>query len=122
MDSIVVLLLIINYYRINMDLEVLLPITTTLVSLFFLLSVSEQYYRKRQLHQLVWIFAMSLFFLTAGAFFSGFGYSTLYISEVFSIIIMYYGFLKSDNTLLSKFYDAVTLKYMWAKGSPVVAK
>ncbi len=48
-------------------LEAIFPITTTIVSLLFSLSVLEQYLRKKKSHQLVWSIAMFLFFITAGA-------------------------------------------------------
>ena len=48
-------------------LEAVFPLTTTIVSLLFSLSVLEQYLRKKKTHQLVWSIAMFLFFITAGA-------------------------------------------------------
>ncbi len=51
--------------------------------------------------------------LGQGAFFSGFGYSTLYISETISVALMYLGFLMSDKVVKMKFFDAVTMRYLW---------
>jgi len=48
-------------------LQTIFPMITTTVSLLFVISVSEQFYRKRKPHQLVWAIAMFLFAITAGA-------------------------------------------------------
>jgi len=50
-----------------MNIEGIFPFITTIVSFLFFLSVSEQYFRKRKLHQLVWAISMLLFMVTAGA-------------------------------------------------------
>ena len=50
-----------------MDIEGIFPFITTVVSFLFFLSVSEQYFRKRKAHQLVWAISMLLFMVTAGA-------------------------------------------------------
>lgn len=55
--------------------------------------------------------------LAQGAFFSGFGFSTLYISETISVTFMYIGFLQSDKVLKMKLFDAITMKYLWAGSS-----
>jgi len=55
--------------------------------------------------------------LAQGAFFSGFGFSTLYISETVSVTFMYLGFLLSDKVLKMKLFDAITMKYLWAGSS-----
>ena len=49
------------------NFEGIFPFITTAVSFLFFLSVSEQYFRKRKLHQLVWAISMFLFMVTAGA-------------------------------------------------------
>ncbi|MHA1975750.1 MAG: hypothetical protein ACW98F_03160 [Candidatus Hodarchaeales archaeon] len=51
----------------NLNFEGIFPFITTVVSFLFFLSVSEQYIRKRKLHQLVWAISMFLFMITAGA-------------------------------------------------------
>ncbi|PWI48102.1 hypothetical protein CEE45_08025 [Candidatus Heimdallarchaeota archaeon B3_Heim] len=51
----------------TLNFEGIFPIITTAVSFLFFLSVSEQYLRKRKLHQLVWAISMFLFMITAGA-------------------------------------------------------
>ncbi|MHA1941944.1 MAG: hypothetical protein ACXACP_05230 [Candidatus Hodarchaeales archaeon] len=51
----------------TLNLEGIFPFITTAVSFLFFLSVSEQYLRKRKLHQLVWALSMLLFMVTAGA-------------------------------------------------------
>ncbi|MHA1945255.1 MAG: hypothetical protein ACW97W_04045 [Candidatus Hodarchaeales archaeon] len=50
-----------------MNIEGIFPFITTVVSFLFFLSVSEQYFRKRKAHQLVWAISMLLFMVTAGA-------------------------------------------------------
>ena len=50
-----------------MNIEGIFPFITTIVSFLFFLSVTEQYMRKRKLHQLVWAISMLLFMVTAGA-------------------------------------------------------
>jgi hypothetical protein len=51
----------------TLNFEGIFPFITTVVSFLFFLSVSEQYIRKRKLHQLVWAISMFLFMVTAGA-------------------------------------------------------
>ncbi|MFX0185851.1 MAG: hypothetical protein ACFE95_22435 [Candidatus Hodarchaeota archaeon] len=51
----------------NINIEGIFPFITTIISLLFFLSVSEQYIRKRKTHQLVWAISMLLFTITAGA-------------------------------------------------------
>ena len=49
------------------NIESIFPLITTTLSFMFFLSVSEQYIRKRKMHQLIWAIAMFFFFITAGA-------------------------------------------------------
>ncbi|MFX0124617.1 MAG: hypothetical protein ACFFAE_13375 [Candidatus Hodarchaeota archaeon] len=50
----------------TLHFEAFFPFITTLISLLFFLSVTEQYFRKRKPHQLVWAISMLLFTITAG--------------------------------------------------------
>ncbi len=49
------------------SIEFIFPLITVIISLLFFLSVTEQYFRKQKLHQLVWAISMFLFMVTAGA-------------------------------------------------------
>lgn len=50
----------------SLNLESIFPFITTIISLLFFLSVTEQYFRKRKPHQLIWAISMFLFTITAG--------------------------------------------------------
>ncbi|UCG03361.1 MAG: hypothetical protein JSW11_05090 [Candidatus Heimdallarchaeota archaeon] len=50
----------------TLHFEAFFPFITTIISLLFFLSVTEQYFRKRKPHQLVWAISMLLFTITAG--------------------------------------------------------
>ncbi len=53
--------------------------------------------------------------LAWGAFLSGFGLGTLYISEVISVTLMYFGFLESDKISAKKLINTLTLQWLWRK-------
>ena len=50
--------------------------------------------------------------LSIGGASSGFGISSLYISEVISVTLMYFGFLESDKLSVSKIWSALTLGWL----------
>ncbi|MHA2104666.1 MAG: hypothetical protein ACW981_14655 [Candidatus Hodarchaeales archaeon] len=80
----------------SIGLEVIFPIITTTVSFMFFLSVTEQYFRKRQTHQLIWAIAMLLFMVTAGAealsyllgFWDGMVYKIYYLFAAIQVTAM----------------------------------
>ncbi len=58
---------------VTIGIDFIFPVITVVMSLLFFLSVSEQYIRKRKMHQLVWAISMFLFLVTAGV--EGYSYS-----------------------------------------------
>ena len=49
------------------SIEFIFPLITVIASFLFFLSVTEQYFRKRKPHQLVWAISIFLFLITSGA-------------------------------------------------------
>lgn len=54
--------------------------------------------------------AVGALVLGQGAFFSGFGLGTLYISETISTLLMYFGFLESDSISKEKLVDIFRIR------------
>lgn len=50
-----------------MEWTIIFPLLTTILSLLFFLSVTEQFVRKRKPQQLLWSISMFLFFITSGS-------------------------------------------------------
>ncbi len=63
--------------------------------------------------------AVGALILGKGALLSGFGLPTLYISEVISVVLMYFGFLESDKISMQKIVDVLTLKWLRKRVAPV---
>lgn len=66
--------------------------------------------------------AVGALILGQGALLSGFGLPTLYISEVISVILMYFGFLESDKISMQKIVDVLTLKWLRERETPAVSE
>jgi hypothetical protein len=56
--------------------------------------------------------ALGALVLSAGGAMSGFRMETLYISEVISVTLMYFGFLESDSISMKKLLDVLTLGWL----------
>ncbi|RMG26205.1 MAG: hypothetical protein D6732_21480 [Methanobacteriota archaeon] len=79
--------------------------------------ISWQLSIKRQTGRFEWqkgffniYIAVGALVLGQGAFFSGFGYGTLYISETISVALMYFGFLESDRITKEQLVQVFNLR------------
>ncbi|HKZ43363.1 MAG TPA: hypothetical protein VJ044_20560, partial [Candidatus Hodarchaeales archaeon] len=56
--------------------------------------------------------------LAIGGAGSGFGYGTLYVSEIISVVLMYFGFLESDKISGRKLWNVLSLKWLRQRSNP----
>ncbi len=63
--------------------------------------------------------AVGALILGQGAFFSGFGFGTLYISETISVALMYFGFLESDRITKEQLIEVFKLRRLFNRKTAV---